>query len=262
MSGRSPRNKKLVYSKNYTIFKDTVYYKNYKFCLGNLNVIMSKVEKESFIKIPDNYTAYPVDKFCIPKHYEDDIESIVIPNGLVHDRIERLARDIFENLDHSKPLACLCVLKGGYQFFSDLQSMIQNLNANSNKSCQMSLDFIRLKSYEDDRSTGNVRVIGSDDLSSLAGKNVLIVEDLIDTGRTMQKLLNHLDQFNPYSVNVCTLLVKRTTRSIGYRPDYVGFEIPDQFIVGYACDYNEYFRDLKHICIISDVGKEKYSLKK
>lgn len=177
------------------------------------------------------------------------------------DRIERLARDIFENLDHSKPLACLCVLKGGYQFFSDLQDCIQNLNANSNKSCQMSLDFIRLKSYEDDRQ-GEVRIVGSDDLTTLKGKNVLIVEDLIDTGRTMKKLLSVLEQYNTHTVNVVTLMVKRTPRSIGYRPDYIGFEIPDHFIVGYACDYNEYFRDLKHICIISKQGVEKYSVKK
>lgn len=218
-------------------------------------------KKENFISIPDEYTAYPVDKFCIPKHYEGDLESILIPRGLIMDRIERLARDIFENLDHSKPLACLCVLKGGYQFFSDLQDCIQNLNANSNKSCQMSLDFIRLKSYEDDRQ-GEVRIVGSDDLTTLKGKNVLIVEDLIDTGRTMKKLLSVLEQYNTHTVNVVTLMVKRTPRSIGYRPDYIGFEIPDHFIVGYACDYNEYFRDLKHICIISKQGVEKYSVKK
>jgi len=217
-------------------------------------------KKESFINIPDDFHKYPVDQVCIPKHYENDLETVMIPKGLVLDRVEKLAKDIFEKLDPSKPLACLCVLKGGYQFFSDLSNCIQNLNANSNKSCQMSLDFIRLKSYENTQSTGKVRIIGSDDLSALEGKNVLIVEDMIDTGRTMNKLLSTLEEYKPHSVSVCCLLVKRTPRSTGYRPDYIGFEIPDKFIVGYACDYNEYFRDLKHICLISDVGKEKYSM--
>jgi len=223
--------------------------------------MMATENTDNFVKVEDDYTAYPIDKFCIPKHYEGDLAKIMIPNGLILDRVERLARDIFQNLDHSKPIACLCVLKGGYKFFSDLQTMIQNMNASNTTSCQMSYDFIRLKSYEDDQSTGTVRVIGGDDLSILNGKNVLIVEDMIDTGRTMQKLLKVIEKFNPHSVKVCTLLVKRTPRSTGYRPDYIGFEIPDEFIVGYACDYNEYFRDLKHICIISDHGKKKYATK-
>ncbi|EPQ11815.1 Hypoxanthine-guanine phosphoribosyltransferase [Myotis brandtii] len=88
--------------------------------------------------------------------------------------------------------------------------------------------------------------------------NVLIVEDIIDTGKTMQTLLSLVKQHNPKMVKVASLLVKRTPRSVGYRPDFVGFEIPDKFVVGYALDYNEYFRDLNHVCVISETGKAKY----
>lgn len=109
------------------------------------------------------------------------------------------------------------------------------------------------------RSTGDIQVIGMDDLSILKGKNILIVEDIIDTGRTMQRLLATLNKYEPKSVTVACLLRKRTPLSDGYAPHYVGFEVPDKFVVGYALDYNEYFRDLTHICCISEYGKEKYS---
>ncbi len=98
-----------------------------------------------------------------------------------------------------------------------------------------------------------------DSLDVLKGKNVLIVEDIIDTGRTMQRLLATLNKHEPKSVTVACLLRKRTPLSDGYAPHYVGFEIPDNFVVGYALDYNEYFRDLGHICAINEHGKEKYS---
>jgi hypoxanthine-guanine phosphoribosyltransferase len=86
-------------------------------------------------------------------------------------------------------------------------------------------------------------------------QNLLIVEDIIDTGATMVKLLEKLRQYEPSSIKVTSLLIKKTDRSNGYIPDYVGFAIPDAFVVGYALDYNEYFRDLDHICVISVSGK-------
>ncbi|KAK7899477.1 hypothetical protein WMY93_020330 [Mugilogobius chulae] len=154
--------------------------------------------------------------------------------------------------DGRSHIVALCVLKGGYKFFADLLDYIKALNRNSDRSIPMTVDFIRLKSYYNDQSTGEIKVIGGDDLSTLTGK------DIIDTGKTMKTLLQLLKQYNPKMVKVASLLVKRTPRSVGYRPDYVGFEVPDKFVVGYALDYNEYFRDLNHICVISETGKEKY----
>jgi hypoxanthine phosphoribosyltransferase len=76
----------------------------------------------------------------------------------------------------------------------------------------------------------------------------------------MTKLLETLKQYDPLQVKVASLLVKRTPLSVGYKPDYTGFEIPNSFVVGYALDYNEYFRDLNHICIINDNGIKKYKV--
>ena len=86
-------------------------------------------------------------------------------------------------------------------------------------------------------------------MDRIAGKNVLIVEDIIDTGRTMVKLLNLLEKFKPKSVRTCSLLIKRTPLSNGYLPDYAGFSIPEKFVVGYALDLNEHFRDLEVIFV-------------
>ncbi|KAF5900880.1 hypoxanthine-guanine phosphoribosyltransferase, partial [Clarias magur] len=193
--------------------------------------------------IGDDEQGYDLDLFCIPKHYASDLERVYIPHGLIMDRTERLAREIMKDMG-GHHIVALCVLKGGYKFFADLLDYIKALNRNSDRSIPMTVDFIRLKSYQNDQSTGDIKVIGGDDLSTLTGKNVLIVEDIIDTGKTMQTLLELLKQYNPKMVKVASLLVKRTPRSVGYRPDFVGFEVPDKFVVGYALDYNEYFRDL------------------
>uniref|UniRef100_A0AAY4DA24 Hypoxanthine phosphoribosyltransferase n=1 Tax=Denticeps clupeoides TaxID=299321 RepID=A0AAY4DA24_9TELE len=208
-------------------------------------------------QISDDEQGYDLDLFCIPKHYATDLEKVYIPHGLILDRTERLARDIMKDMG-GHHIVALCVLKGGYKFFADLLDYIKALNRNSDRSIPMTVDFIRLKSYCNDQSTGEIKVIGGDDLSTLTDKNVLIVEDIIDTGKTMKTLLKLLTQYNPKMVKVVSLLVKRTPRSVGYRPDYIGFEVPDKFVVGYALDYNEYFRDLNHICVISETGKEKY----
>ncbi|XP_059106242.1 hypoxanthine-guanine phosphoribosyltransferase [Peromyscus eremicus] len=209
------------------------------------------------VVISDDEPGYDLDLFCIPNHYVEDLEKVFIPHGLIMDRTERLARDVMKEMG-GHHIVALCVLKGGYKFFADLLDYIKALNRNSDRSIPMTVDFIRLKSYCNDQSTGDIKVIGGDDLSTLTGKNVLIVEDIIDTGKTMQTLLSLVRRYNPKMVKVASLLVKRTSRSVGYRPDFVGFEIPDKFVVGYALDYNEYFRDLNHVCVISETGKAKY----
>ncbi|BFY98015.1 hypothetical protein BsWGS_01053 [Bradybaena similaris] len=215
--------------------------------------------QKSFIRISDDDKGYSLDQFCVPKHYEQDLDHVLIPAGLIHDRTERLARDIVADFGN-EAIVGLCILKGGYKFFTDLLDKIQVLNRNSGHSVQLAVDFIRLKSYVNDSSTGSIEVIGGDNLQNLKGKNVLVVEDIIDTGRTMQQLLELLRSVEPKCIKVASLLVKRTNKGVAYVPDYIGFEVPDVFLVGYALDFNEYFRDLGHICVINDHGKKKYSI--
>ncbi|OQR73355.1 hypoxanthine-guanine phosphoribosyltransferase-like [Tropilaelaps mercedesae] len=201
--------------------------------MSNNDQVDGGFKKSAVIKIPDDFLGYPLHSFCVPAHYSEDLERILLPCGLILDRIERLAKDIAMQYE-DQSFSALCVLKGGYQFFADL------------------LD-------RDDQSTGGLKVIGLDNLENIRGKNVLIVEDIIDTGRTMVALLELLKAYEPREVKVASLFVKRTPLSNGYKPDYIGFETPDRFLVGYALDYNERFRDLSHVCVISDAGRKRYA---
>ncbi|XP_055002772.1 phosphoribosyltransferase domain-containing protein 1 isoform X1 [Sorex araneus] len=185
--------------------------------------------------ILDDWPGYDLNLFTYPQHYYGDLEYVLIPHGIIVDRIERLAKDIMKDIGYCD-IMVLCVLKGGYKFCADLVEHLKNISRNSDKFVSMKVDFIRLKSY----------------------RNVLIVEDVVSTGRTMRALLSRIEKYKPNMIKVASLLVKRTPQSHGFRPDYTGFEIPDLFVVGYALDYNEYFRDLNHICVINEHGKEKY----
>ena len=216
------------------------------------------------MNIPDSFEGYSTKMFCIPKHYEDYVDKVLIPAGMIQDRIEKLAADIFHDMiDHQEiHISAVCVLKGGYRFFSELLNKLNTLNTTSGRSVPISIDFIKVKSYLDTSSTGEVQIVGMDNLvESLKARNVLIVEDMIDTGRTMQKLLKTMQKYEPKTLKVATLMRKRTPLSDGYAPDYVGFEIPDKFLIGYALDYNEHYRDLNHICTINEAGIVKFKSK-
>eukprot|EP00598_Pedospumella_elongata_P012900 CAMPEP_0185012568 /NCGR_PEP_ID=MMETSP1098-20130426/98369_1 /TAXON_ID=89044 /ORGANISM="Spumella elongata, Strain CCAP 955/1" /LENGTH=246 /DNA_ID=CAMNT_0027541633 /DNA_START=135 /DNA_END=875 /DNA_ORIENTATION=+ len=203
-------------------------------------------------------TSMSLEHFYIPTHYQDTLGGLMIPAGAIHDRIEKLAHDIMEDY-HGVTIHLICVLKGGSTFFSDLSSCMKKIhNYNREKYIPYTFDFIRVKSYEGTSSTGNVK-IDNIDVSTLAGKHVLFVEDIIDTGLTMSRLLAYLkDQVKPASIRVASLLEKRTDRSCGFKADYVGFSVPDEFAVGYCLDYNEVYRDLPHIGVINQLGIDKF----
>jgi len=210
---------------------------------------------------------YKLEHFCVPDHYHADLKHIMLPHGLIIDRIERLALDLCRDYGFSngsgERLHMLCVLKGGHQFFADLADALKKLTLRGCVNAPLTFDFIRVKSYAGTESSGDVQIetLGIN-LSALAGRHLLLVEDIIDTGHTMSKLIPHLQQFNPASVKVATLLQKRTPKSNGFVAEYVGFSIPDAFVVGYCLDYNEVFRDMEHICVMAPEGIKRYANKK
>uniref|UniRef100_A0A4W6DKZ2 Phosphoribosyltransferase domain-containing protein 1 n=1 Tax=Lates calcarifer TaxID=8187 RepID=A0A4W6DKZ2_LATCA len=217
------------------------------------DVAVQSEGRSSGIVINDDWPGYSLDLFNYPAHYSGDLDCVIIPHGVIMDRTERLARNIMDDLgDHD--IVVLCVLKGGYQFCADLVDRIKALSRNSNHTIPMRVHFIRLKSYLNDQSTEDLHIVGAEDLSFLAGKAI------VGTGKTMQTLLKHVEAFRPKMIKVAGLLVKRVPHNSPCLPDYVGFEIPNRFVVGYALDYNEYFRDLNHICAISESGKTKYKI--
>ncbi|KAJ1922308.1 hypothetical protein H4219_000170 [Mycoemilia scoparia] len=220
---------------------------------------MAKDRQEPWIDVTQEKFNYDSDYFVIPEHYEEDVGNVLIPHGLIMDRINKLAQLITS--EFNERLTVCCVLKGGHQFFADLVNAIKKRSTQKGKTLPVSFEFIRVKSYHNDQSTGKVQIsLSEDELKDFKDKDILIVEDIIDTGRTMKALLEFLKDYQPRTVKVASLLVKKTPKSNGYIPDYVGFAVPDLFVVGYCLDYNDYFRDLDHICIISDKGRAKYAL--
>jgi len=201
----------------------------------------------------------------IPPHYTDYVDSVLISNGLIQDRICKLARDIRQAYPQTT-IHLMCVLKGGAAFFHDLQRHLRTYHdyisplESSQSYIPFTLDFIKAKSYIGTESSGRVEVSDISDLSKLKNRHILLVEDMVDTGRTMQRLVPHLETHvgEKGSVRVASLFDKRSPLSCGYVADFTGFSIPNKFVVGYCLDYNEAYRDLNHVCVINDAGIEKF----
>lgn len=207
--------------------------------------------------VPDDENI-PLEHFYVPAHYAGTLKSLLVPHGVVSDRIEKIAHDIVQDYK-GRTIHLLCVLKGGSTFFNNLCEAIRQFHDYArNEYLPFTVDYVRVKSYEGTESTGKVQISGCD-VSKLSGKHVLFVEDIIDTGLTMSSLLKYLhENIQPASVRVVSLVEKRTHRSCGFKADYVGFSIPDVFVVGYGMDFNEVYRDIKHLAIVNEVGYQKY----
>jgi len=135
------------------------------------------------------------------------------------------------------------VLKGGVIFLADLIRAIK---------IPIEIDFMEVSSYGDGtESTGVVRIL--EDLSqSIEGRHVLIIEDIIDTGHTLTYIIQNLETRQPKSVKICTLLDRRGRREVEMELDYVGFVVPDKFVIGYGLDLAQKYRNLPHIAVLED----------
>lgn len=157
-------------------------------------------------------------------------------------RVEELGKQITSDCAGKMPLF-VCVLNGAFPFASDLFRAIDDADAQ--------ITFIRLKSYEGTSSTGAVKeVVGLNE--DIEGRTVIIVEDIIDTGNTIYRLVKDLEAKNPAGIKVATLLFKPDALARPVKPDYVGFEIPSKFIIGYGLDINEKARNLNDLYILKE----------
>ena len=155
-------------------------------------------------------------------------------------RIVELGAQISEDYQ-GESVFMLCVLKGGVYFTTELSKRM---------SVPVSLDFMAVSSYGmETESSGVVKIIKDLD-ESIEGKNVLVVEDIIDSGRTLSLLLENLRQRKPKTLKLCTLSNKPARRVTDMQVDYVGYEIPDEFVVGYGMDYAQKYRNLPYIGVV------------
>ncbi|MEW6335290.1 MAG: hypoxanthine phosphoribosyltransferase [Thermodesulfobacteriota bacterium] len=159
-------------------------------------------------------------------------------------RVRELAGQISRDYE-GRDLLLVGVLKGAFIFTADLIRAM---------TIPCRVDFVRLASYgAGAQSSGNVRI--TQDLETpIAGREVLIVEDIVDTGLTLSRLIDRLKDQQPASVRVCAFLDKPQRRRVPLTADYVGFAIPDAFVVGYGLDFNENFRFLPEVCILKDIA--------
>ena len=165
--------------------------------------------------------------------------NVLIDEKKINDRISEIAKQI-ENEYKEKEITLICILKGSVFFTVDLARKING---------DVRLEFIRVSSYEGKNSTGEIKM-KLDLKDSIQGKDVIVVEDIIDTGRTLSYLIPYLKMKKPNSVKLCTLLDKPDRREEEVKVDYVGFKIPDKFVVGYGLDADEKYRNLPYIGVI------------
>ncbi|MGN0243702.1 MAG: hypoxanthine phosphoribosyltransferase [Lachnospiraceae bacterium] len=167
---------------------------------------------------------------------------IMIPEEEVNQRIREMAEQISQEFA-GEPVHLICVLKGSVFFTCELAKRISN---------PVTLDFMSVSSYGDGKSSSGVVRLNKDLDESLEGKNCILIEDIIDSGRTLSYLLPVLKQRKPKALRLCTLLDKPERRVVDVKVDYTGFEIPDEFVVGYGLDYAQQYRNLPYIGVIED----------
>jgi hypoxanthine phosphoribosyltransferase len=177
---------------------------------------------------------------------------ILISGGRIQRRIKEIARQIRRDFP-ADPLHLVSVLKGGVFFLTDLARSISG---------EVSFDFIAVSSYgHNTRSSGQVRLTRDLD-SSIEGKTVIVVEDILDTGMTLQYLLRIFQQRKPKHLRVAVLLDKPERRITAVHADYVGFSIPNEFVVGYGLDYSERYRNLPYVGVLTLSASAKKEITK
>ncbi len=169
----------------------------------------------------------------------DEIEKIIISENELKEKVVELGSTISSDYDGLNPVF-ITVLRGSIIFLCDLIREVK---------IPISVDFLSVSSYSGQSHTGVVRILKDLD-ENIENKHVILVEDIIDTGLTLNYIVGMLEERKPASIKVCALLDKKVRRIIDIPIDYKGFEIPDEFVVGYGMDYNQLYRNLPYIGVL------------
>lgn len=170
----------------------------------------------------------------------NDMAEILLEQEVIQKRIKELGVQISEDYN-GKEIVLICILKGAVMFFADLARAL---------SVHVQMDFMGISSYGDGFKTSGIVRIAKDVDISITGKHVLIVEDIMDSGLTLNHLTKLLESRNPASMRIACLLDKPERRECEISPDYCGFEIPNKFVVGYGLDYCGRYRNLPYVGVL------------
>ena len=168
------------------------------------------------------------------------MDNILIDEETIQKRITELADELYETYGDEK-VVFICTLKGAVFFTCDLLKKYKG---------RAFVDFLRVSSYDGDHSTGKVSLNLSVSEDSIKDQNVIIMEDIIDTGRSIDFLYDYIGKMSPKTLTTCTLLYKEKKSTVKNKPDYVGFKIDDLFVIGYGLDYNQEYRNLPYIKVL------------
>lgn len=173
----------------------------------------------------------------------NDVEKILVSEEEIEATVKRISAKIDEDYKNSeKKLLLLCILKGSVVFMGDLMKHI---------TLPVEIDFMKVSSYGGSTKTSrNINILLDLYRKDMNQTDILIIEDIIDSGRTLSYLVEYLKLKGAHSVRTCTLLDKPSRREVEFTPDYVGFEVPDEFVVGYGLDYNEQYRALPYVGVL------------
>lgn len=170
------------------------------------------------------------------------MDEILIDEETIQKRITELADELYETYGDEK-VVFICTLKGAVFFTCDLLKKYKG---------RAFVDFLRVSSYDGDHSTGKVSLNLSVSEESIKGQNVIIMEDIVDTGRSIDFLYDYIGKMSPKTLTTCTLLYKEEKSTVKNKPDYVGFKIDDLFVIGYGLDYNQEYRNLPYIKVLKN----------
>ncbi len=188
------------------------------------------------------YKLYEKVIYAIILTMENDLKEILFDRNIINERIKELGKNISEDYDGKFPLF-VCILRGAFMFLADLVRAVD---------IPISIDFMAISSYGGKtESTGQVKILKDLD-TAIKGRHVLIVEDIVDTGLTMDAVTRLLQTRKPASLKIATLLDKEERRKIPVKVDYYGFKIPNLFVVGYGLDYEERYRNLPYIGVLKE----------
>ena len=180
----------------------------------------------------------------------NDIERVLVSEDEINSIISRIAAEIDRDYkDSPRKLLLLCILKGSVVFMGELMKKI---------SLPLEIDFMKVSSYgSGTTSTGRINIVLDLHRGDLADVDIIVIEDIIDSGKTLSHLTKYLELKGAGSVKTCTLLDKPSRREVDFTPDYVGREIPDEFVVGFGLDFDEKYRNLPYVGILKRETYEK-----
>ena len=186
---------------------------------------------------------YTVDQFQISEAYRSDLEGVLIPRDEIEDRVAQLAAAVTDEHRSNPDFYPICVLKGAMRFFVDLLRELE-------LAVPYSEGIVHSSRYQSGPAADTPDVQFFDE-ERLAGKDVLLVEDILHEGNTLATLRDRVEAFDPNSVSIATLFEVDFDRDVDVDPAYSGFLLPDSFFVGYGLDYEERYRDLRHLGVLN-----------